>query len=311
MTFTIQDLQSFTAQKSLDDFGVNNLLSLDHSLFIALREFYRRNDCILDKEQYFLLMFNDAYFISKLAARAKRPYLQRADYADIASRKSPVIEMLPPGDLFKKDTVMAMVWCILSTYIKAHPDPDLRVLLDDIREFHINPQPEFCNIVAHNLYQVDHGKKAQQLSLYDELLQEKSDVSCEAQKPKAKKRYASSPKERLDQAIKKCMNDAAEFSKRQEEVRKMEKVKVEAIRTLVSEIIAYAEAFPSNRNERAEVVKEVLLAKQVHGVIPYGVLDEVLIERISNLGRKEGGVHIGTLNAQNLYDIHDNKEVKL
>ena len=102
-----------------------------------------------------------------------------------------------------------------------------------------------------------------------------------------KKRYPQTHKDRLDLAFREMMDDATKNIERQEVFRKIEKAKVEAIRTLVTEIIAYAEKFPFDQNEKAEVVKEVLYAKSVNGIIPYGVLDDVLIERLNNLGRKE------------------------
>lgn len=76
---------------------------------------------------------------------------------------------------------------------------------------------------------------------------------------------------------------------------KEEEIRIEAIRTLVTEMIAYAERFPYEQNEKAEVVKEVLYAKSVNGFIPHGVLDEALRERLNNLGRKEQHYQIKSL----------------
>lgn len=85
----------------------------------------------------------------------------------------------------------------------------------------------------------------------------------------------------------------------------------ESIRDFVEQIINYAESFPSNQNEKAEVIKEVLSMKYTNGHIPSEVLTPKLRERLTNLGRKENHVQIGTLKTENLYDVHDNKTVKL
>ena len=90
-----------------------------------------------------------------------------------------------------------------------------------------------------------------------------------------------------------------------------QQAQTDAIRRLVEQIIIYAENFPSNQNEKAELIKEVLMAKNVNGHIPSEVLTPELRERLTNLGRKENHVQIGTLNTENLYDVHNNKTVKL
>lgn len=91
------------------------------------------------------------------------------------------------------------------------------------------------------------------------------------------------------------MDDIANYVEQQDICSKIKNAEIEAVRTLVTEIIAYAEKFPPEQNEKAEVVKEVLYAKSVNGIIPYEVLNDVLRERLNNLGRKEQHYQIKSL----------------
>lgn len=85
------------------------------------------------------------------------------------------------------------------------------------------------------------------------------------------------------------------------------------VRKLIENIISYAEKFPSNQNEKAEVIKEVLMSKLCNGIISSSTMSGDLMYRLTNLGRKEPlgtGLRIDNLNANNLYDVHNNGEVK-
>lgn len=89
-------------------------------------------------------------------------------------------------------------------------------------------------------------------------------------------------------------------------------VKNKTIRDFVQQLIIYAEKFPSNQNDKAEVIKQALLVKEHNGFIPSSVLDEKWNNRLMNLGRKEPpGLRVDNLNANNLYDVHNNGEVNL
>lgn len=112
-----------------------------------------------------------------------------------------------------------------------------------------------------------------------------------------KKRYpqTSNHRKNLNHAVGCMMDDIANYVEQQDICSKIKNAEIEAVRTLVTEIIAYAEKFPPEQNEKAEVVKEVLYAKSVNGIIPYEVLNDVLRERLNNLGRKEQHYQIKSL----------------
>lgn len=81
---------------------------------------------------------------------------------------------------------------------------------------------------------------------------------------------------------------------------------------LLEHIISYAEKFPSTQNEKAEVIKEVLMSKLCNGIISNSIMSSDLMYRLTNLGRKEPpGLRVDNLTANNLYDVHNNGEVKL
>lgn len=92
-----------------------------------------------------------------------------------------------------------------------------------------------------------------------------------------------------------------------EEIR--ETAKQEAIRRLVEAIVEFGENYPSSSNDKADVIRSMLLEKTVFGHIPTGLITDGLRNRINALGRKESYTQIGTMNVENLNDIHDNKTV--
>ena len=75
-------------------------------------------------------------------------------------------------------------------------------------------------------------------------------------------------------------------------------------RNFVESIIEYAEKFPSNQNDKADVIKAMLQAKGFNGYIPEGVLTAELRERIENLGRKETPL-------PSMFSISGNNEVNI
>lgn len=78
----------------------------------------------------------------------------------------------------------------------------------------------------------------------------------------------------------------------------IKEAQTDAIRELVEQIIAYAEDFPSNQNDKAEVIKEVLMGKLVNAHIPPQAMTEDLHTRLFNLGRKEANLNL-SVNSQN------------
>lgn len=84
--------------------------------------------------------------------------------------------------------------------------------------------------------------------------------------------------------------------------------KTEGIRSVVEQLIIYAEKFPSNQNDKAEVIKEALLAKSFNGHIPSEALTPEWKERLNNLGRKEMGV---SFQGESMFKITGNDQVHI
>ena len=114
----------------------------------------------------------------------------------------------------------------------------------------------------------------------------------------------------LEEALSVCHSEL--LDKERDRYQISEDIRNEAIREFVQQLIIFAESYPSNQNDKAEVIKQALLVKEHNGFIPSSVLDEKWNERLMNLGRKEPpGLRVDNITANNLYDIHNNGEVKL
>lgn len=84
--------------------------------------------------------------------------------------------------------------------------------------------------------------------------------------------------------------------------------RIDGIRSVVEQLIIYAEKFPSNQNDKAEVIKEALLAKSFNGHIPSEALTPEWKERLNNLGRKEIGV---SFQGESMFKITGNDQVHI
>ena len=163
---TILDLLQFNFRDSLEDFEVDCLQSLNNLLFGGLQEFYKQDGCILNKERYFLSMFNTAYYISSMAIKGKRPSLLRAEYEHMASKAPSDIEILPPGDPWRKYNIMTMVCYILAFFFReTAPSLDLRRLCRDISDISLAQHKRFYDILDLRLKWIISQKKARQLCI--------------------------------------------------------------------------------------------------------------------------------------------------
>ena len=86
------------------------------------------------------------------------------------------------------------------------------------------------------------------------------------------------------------------------------KARVDGIRSVVEQLIVYGEQFPSNQNDRAEIIKEALLAKSFNGHIPSDALTPEWKKRLMNLGRKEMGV---SFQGESMFKITGNDKVNI
>lgn len=84
--------------------------------------------------------------------------------------------------------------------------------------------------------------------------------------------------------------------------------RIDGIRSVVEQLIIYGENFPSNQNDKAEVIKEALLAKSFNGHIPSEALTPEWKARLNNLGRKEMGV---SFQGESMFKVTGNKEVNI
>lgn len=73
----------------------------------------------------------------------------------------------------------------------------------------------------------------------------------------------------------------------EDEVLRLKQEKEAVLRDFVEAIIRVGEQYPSNQNDKAEVIRSLLLEKAVNGYIPGEVLTEEMRERINAIGRKE------------------------
>ena len=84
--------------------------------------------------------------------------------------------------------------------------------------------------------------------------------------------------------------------------------RIDGIRSVVEQLIIYAEKFPSNQNDKEEVIKEALLAKSFNGHIPSEALTPEWKERLNDLGRKEMGV---SFQGESMFKITGNDQVHI
>lgn len=84
--------------------------------------------------------------------------------------------------------------------------------------------------------------------------------------------------------------------------------RIDGIRSVVEQLIVYGENFPSNQNDKAEVIREALLMKSFDGHIPSEALSPEWKTRLKNLGRKEMGV---SFQGESMFKITGNKEVNI
>ena len=121
---------------------------------------------------------------------------------------------------------------------------------------------------------------------------EKADRSDECQR-------LQEENERLKQELAKYENDSQHA---------IVKARTEGIRSVVENLIIYGEKFPCNQNDKAEIIKEALLAKSFNGHIPSDALTPAWKARLMNLGRKEVGM---TFQGESLFKISGNDQVNI
>ena len=105
--------------------------------------------------------------------------------------------------------------------------------------------------------------------------------------------------ERLKQELAKYENDSQHA---------VSKARTEGIRSVVENLIIYGEKFPCNQNDKAEIIKEALLAKSFNGHIPSDALTPEWKARLMNLGRKEVGM---TFQGESFFKISGNDQVNI
>lgn len=123
-------------------------------------------------------------------------------------------------------------------------------------------------------------------------------------------------KELLEREVLDCKKEILELRETNNEYERVKpkddsQIRNEVISDFLEKIIEYAMNFPTNQNDKAEVIKELLIAKSFNGHIPSAILTPELKKRIMSIGRKEPSINVGTLKTDNLYDIHNNGEVKI
>lgn len=82
----------------------------------------------------------------------------------------------------------------------------------------------------------------------------------------------------------------------------------DTIRNLVEAIVSFGEKYTSSQNDKAEVIRMLLLEKVVSDYIPKEILADEIKVRIDKLGRKEIAFNV---NAECVYKISENKNVNI
>lgn len=88
----------------------------------------------------------------------------------------------------------------------------------------------------------------------------------------------------------------------------VDKSKLEGIRSVVEQLIVFGEKFPSNQNDKAEIIREALLMKSFDGHIPSDALTPEWKARLKNLGRKEIGL---SFQGDSMFKITGNDQVNI
>ena len=73
-------------------------------------------------------------------------------------------------------------------------------------------------------------------------------------------------------------------------------------------MIEFGEKFPSNQNDKAEIIREALLMKSFDGHIPSDALSPEWKARLKNLGRKEIGL---SFQGDSMFKITGNDQVNI
>lgn len=84
-----------------------------------------------------------------------------------------------------------------------------------------------------------------------------------------------------------CEQLEEELAALRSEMARMKAEQDKSLQGLVEAIISVGEQYPSNQNDKADVVRSLLLEKAVHGYIPSEVLTPEMLQRINAIGRKE------------------------
>lgn len=105
-----------------------------------------------------------------------------------------------------------------------------------------------------------------------------------------------------------CRSEECQRLQEENDRHAINQARLEGIRSVVEQLIVYGEKFPSNQNDRAEIIKEALLAKSFNGHIPSDALTSEWRTRLMNLGRKEMGV---SFQGESMFKISGNDQVNI
>lgn len=111
---------------------------------------------------------------------------------------------------------------------------------------------------------------------------------------------------RLQKENEKLIEELEKYDKNS--LQSVSKIRTDGIRSVVEQLIIYGEGFPCNQNDKAEIIKEALLAKSFNGHIPSEALTPEWKARLMNLGRKEIGM---TFQGESMFKISGNDQVNI
>ena len=105
-----------------------------------------------------------------------------------------------------------------------------------------------------------------------------------------------------------CEQLEEELAALRSEMARMKAEHDKSMQGFVEAIVSVGEQYPSNQNDKADVVRSLLLEKAVNGHITSEVLTPEMIQRINAIGRKEVALSVS---AECLYKVTGNENVNI
>ena len=291
---------------TLEDFNVDDEQCINSVFCDWIFDVYR--DGIDDVQMRNI--FDDVYHIASQIVSQKRPYHKYEEYLVRAGNcifeKSEEGRTAYRADTKRMRTVFSLVYCLLSFHAYESKFR-IKQVMDRLME-QLMPHFNYEVMRLNSMVRTQNASLLTKKAMMHSATSTGSTMSIEEfpddQRRFIEMAYAFQQAEEAWLAEKRLLQ--AEVDKAHKEA---EDKTMEAIGRIVEAIVEVGEEYPSSSNDKAEVIRSLLLEKAVYGHIPAEALTDGIRNRINALGRKESPLQIGTMKVENLNDIHDNKTV--